>query len=247
MTQTFINQTADSNKFWTITQLDNIYTVSWGKIGAEGRENTKEFASNTECTKEIEKLIREKISKGYHQIMDTTQIPSKPEQPYIPMNETVFWEIIESSWADSPRLNKKRAKALISNEEELLAELSEELSEAILENYNKRLLKLSKDDLTKFILILEEQLYNIDREDIHEFTDGSDDGFLYCRCFILGMGKQYYDMINSDPSKATMDLEAEIFGFSAYDQYEEKFGEEFDRYSVHSIETCSNQKGWTQE
>jgi predicted DNA-binding WGR domain protein len=247
MTQTFINQTGDSNKFWTITQLDNIYTVTWGKIGAEGRVNTKVFSDNNECIKEIEKLIREKISKGYHQVIDTTQIPNKLIQNYIPMNETVFWEIIESSWSDSPRLNKKRAKALISNEEELLAELSEELSETILENFNKRLLKLSKDDLTAFIHILEERLYNIDREDIHEYTDGSDDGFLYCRCFILGMGKQYYEMVDSDPSKTTMDLEAEIFGFSAYQQYEGKFGEEFDRYSVHSIETCSNENGWTQE
>ena len=247
MTQIFINQTGESNKFWTITQLNNIYTVTWGKIGAEGRVNNREFSDNSECTKEIGKLIREKISKGYHQVIDTTQIPNKPAQNYTPMNETVFWEIIESSWADSPRLNKKRAKALISNEEELLAELSEELSETILENYNKRILKINKDDLTAFIHILEERLYNIDRKNIHEYTDGSDDGFLYCRCFILGMGKQYYDMVDNDPSKATMDLEAEIFGFSAYQQYEEKFEEEFDRYSVHNIESCANENGWTQE
>ncbi|MEA5428893.1 DUF4240 domain-containing protein [Arcicella lustrica] len=195
--------------------------------------------------KEIEKLLREKISKDYYQVTDTTQIPIKTTQNYILMNESVFWEIIESSWADSPSLNKKRAKALISNDEELLAELSEELSETILENYDKRLLKLSKEDLTAFIHILEEKLYNIDREDIHEYTDGSDDGFLYCRCFILGMGKEYYDMIDKEPSKATMDLEAELFGFSAYQQYEEKFGEEFERNSIHCIETCSNGNGWS--
>ena len=163
------------------------------------------------------------------------------------MNETSFWELIESSWSDSPGLNEKRAKALISNDEELLTELSEELSETILENYNKRLLQLSKDDLTAFIRILEKKLYNIDRDDIHEYTDGSDDGFLYCRCFILGMGKQYYNMIDNEPSKATMDLEAELFGFSAYQQYEEKFGEEFDRGSVHCIESGSNTSGWIEE
>lgn len=163
------------------------------------------------------------------------------------MTEQKFWEIIELSWTDSPKLEKKRAKALKNNDEELLEELSEGLEETILENYNKRLLALSKDDLTKFIHILEERLYNIDREKIQEYTDGSDDGFLYCRCFILGMGQEYYNSIDKDPSKATMDLEAESFGFSAYQQYEEKFGEEFDRYSIHSIESCSNTNGWQQE
>ncbi len=163
------------------------------------------------------------------------------------MNETSFWELIESSWSDSPGLNEKRAKALINNDEELLTELSGELSETILENYNKRLLQLSKDDLIAFIRILEKKLYNIDRDDIHEYTDGSDDGFLYCRCFILGMGQQYYNMIDNEPSKATMDLEAELFGFSAYQQYEEKFGEEFDRGSVHCIESGSNTNGWIED
>lgn len=163
------------------------------------------------------------------------------------MTEQKFWEIIESSWADSPKLDKKRAKALKSNDEELLQELSEELEDTICENYNKRLLMLDKDDFTKFIHILEERLYNIDREEIHEYTDGSDDGFLYCRCFILGMGEQYYNMVDKNPSKAIMDLEAELFGVSAYGIYEEKFGEEFDRNTIHCIETCSNENYWKSE
>ncbi len=156
-----------------------------------------------------------------------------------------FWEIIESAWAASPKLDKKRVTALKTNDEELLQELSEELQETILENYTKLLSTLSKDDLTKFIHTLEERLYKIDREEIHEYTDGSDDGFLYCRCFVLGMGENYYNMVDKDPSKATMDLEAESFGFSAYEVYKEKFGEEFDRNSLHCIESCSNKNGWS--
>src|SRR5438045_295846 len=118
------------------------------------------------------------------------------------MKEQEFWEIIEASWADSPKLNKTRAKALKTNDEELLEELSGELEETIIENYTKRLLMLEKETLTSFIHILEEKLYKIDREEIQEYTDGSDDGFLYCRCFILGMGEQYYNMIDAKPSKA---------------------------------------------
>ena len=163
------------------------------------------------------------------------------------MTISQFWEIIEASWADSPKLYKKRAKALTSNDEELLIELSEDLTDTILQNYIRRLHLLNKDELTEFILILEERLYHLDREEIHMFTDGSDDGFLYCRCFILGMGEQYYTMIDQEPEKATMDIEAESFGFEAYGVYQEKFGEEFERYQIHSIESGSNTNGWTRE
>lgn len=163
------------------------------------------------------------------------------------MTTSQFWKIIEASWGDSPKLFKKRAQVLKSNDEETLVELSEELSETVLRNYNKRLHLLNKDDLTAFIHILEERLYNLDREEIHMYTDGSDDGFLYCRCFILGMGEQYYTMIDTNPEMATMDIEAEAFGFAAYGVYHEKFGDEFDRYHVHSIESGSNSNGWRRE
>jgi Protein of unknown function (DUF4240) len=160
------------------------------------------------------------------------------------MTEQEFWKIIELSWKDSPNADKKRADALETNDEELLEELSEFLTGEILEKYKKRLLLLDKKEFTEFIHILEERLFNLDREEIHEFTDGSDDGFLYCRCFILGMGERYYKMVDNEPAKATADVEAEDFGFSAYKVYEEKFGEEFDRYSVHCVESGSNQTGW---
>ena len=61
MKQYFINQTGDSNKFWTIEQVQNSYTVQWGKIGTEGRTNNKEFADEIECKNEIAKLVKEKI------------------------------------------------------------------------------------------------------------------------------------------------------------------------------------------
>ncbi|EWH12727.1 hypothetical protein KLA_13114 [Cellulophaga geojensis KL-A] len=60
------------------------------------------------------------------------------------------------------------------------------------------------------------------------------------------MGKDYYNSIDNNPSKAKFDLEAEGFGFSAYQVYEELFNEEFDRYSSHSMESCSNSNGWSE-
>ena len=54
-------------------------------------------------------------------------------------------------------------------------------------------------------------------------------------------------MIYKTPSKATFDIDGESFGFSAYNLFEEKFGEEFDRYSIHCIESFSNENGWSNE
>lgn len=160
------------------------------------------------------------------------------------MNEQIFWGTIELSWADSPEIYEKRANALETNDSELLEELVTATDGKVLENYITRLGACDKDTLTKFIHILEEKLFKIDRKEIHEYTDGSDDGFLYFRCFIVAMGEQYYKMIDENPSKASIELDAEIFGFSAYDIYEDKFGEEFKRNSIHCIESCSNEKGW---
>lgn len=160
------------------------------------------------------------------------------------MTKKEFWLVIEKSWQDSPDLLKKRAIALETNDEEVLEDLSEVLSNEIFENYQKRLFLLNKQELTDYIHILEEKLFNIDREEVQKFTDGSDDGFLYCRCFILGMGEEYYNMIDKEPAKATMDLEAEVFGFVGYKVFEEKFGEEFERNTAYCIESCSNINGW---
>lgn len=160
------------------------------------------------------------------------------------MNEQIFWETIESSWADSPELYKLRSKALETNDGDFLEELSSEVEVKILENYKARLSQFDKENFTEFIHILEEKLFKIDREEIQQYTDGSDDGFLYCRCFIVAMGEQYYNSVDKNPSKATMDVEAETFGFSAYSVYQEKFGEEFDRNSIYCIESCSNKDGW---
>ncbi|TVZ09237.1 uncharacterized protein DUF4240 [Cellulophaga sp. RHA_52] len=160
------------------------------------------------------------------------------------MEEEQFWKIIEQSWEDSPQIKKLRDEA--KDNEASLEQLSYKLEEDITENYIKRLSKLGKEELTEFIHFLEERIYHIDRKEIHTYTDGSDDGFLYCRCFILGMGKDYYNSIDNNPSKAKFDLEAEGFGFSAYQVYEELFNEEFDRYSSHSMESCSNSNGWSE-
>ena len=54
-----------SNKFWIIELDGNEFTVNFGRIGTNGQTQTKEFASPDAAKKEYDKLIAEKLKKGY--------------------------------------------------------------------------------------------------------------------------------------------------------------------------------------
>src|SRR5262245_7054655 len=71
--RTFICTEDGSNKFWNIELKGNSFTVSWGKIGTAGQSQTKTFPDETKAQKEHDKLVGEKLDKGY---VETT--PAKP-------------------------------------------------------------------------------------------------------------------------------------------------------------------------
>lgn len=160
------------------------------------------------------------------------------------MTTASFWELIEAAWQDQPALLKKRDKAMAADDRKTLTALADAIEDSVIEGFENRLYDLEREDLTAFIHILEERLYHIDRSDIQEGTDGSDDGFLYARCYIVAMGEAYYDAVDKDPSKAAPDAEAEGFGFTAYSVYADRFDEQFPRNSKHNIGTGSNKAGW---
>lgn len=54
-----------SQKFWEISVTDNSFTVRFGRIGAAGQSQTKSFADQEKAKREAEKLIAEKVKKGY--------------------------------------------------------------------------------------------------------------------------------------------------------------------------------------
>ena len=106
----------------------------------------------------------------------------------------------------------------------------------------KRLNSLSAEELLAFDRILERKLYDIDRADIHEYTDGSDDGFLYCRGFIVAIGREYYEAVRANPSVAICDAECEEMCYLSWNLYRKKFGE-MPRSGI-SRESNSNTEGW---
>lgn len=59
----YIDDTSD--KFWHIETSGNQLTVTYGKNGTSGISQTKTFDSADDCAKNAEKLLNEKIKKGY--------------------------------------------------------------------------------------------------------------------------------------------------------------------------------------
>jgi len=56
---------AKSSKFWNISQEGNSYKVTYGRIGSAGQETSKTFDNEAAAVKDAQKLIKEKLGKGY--------------------------------------------------------------------------------------------------------------------------------------------------------------------------------------
>jgi len=54
-----------SSKFWEMSISGNSFTVRFGRIGTAGQTQTKTFADDAKANHEAEKLIAEKLKKGY--------------------------------------------------------------------------------------------------------------------------------------------------------------------------------------
>src|SRR4051794_30448035 len=158
------------------------------------------------------------------------------------MDDTAVWAMIEDAWKTVGGKTKARQKLA---EGKLSEEKAEELMEAVEEvvpALREALEALTAADLLAFDRILERKLYDIDRAEIQEHTDGSDDGFLYARGFIVAAGKGYYEAVNAKPAVALMDLECEAMCYLSWHIHEEKFGPV--PASGISRESCSNKAGW---
>ncbi|MDB5387002.1 MAG: uncharacterized protein JWM11_2648 [Planctomycetaceae bacterium] len=61
-------QDGKADKFWEITISDKVVTVRYGRRGADGQTNTKDFADSAAAQKHAIKLIEEKTGKGYLEV-----------------------------------------------------------------------------------------------------------------------------------------------------------------------------------
>ncbi|EMS83960.1 DUF4132 domain-containing protein [Leptospira noguchii] len=109
-------QDGSSNKFWNIEAEGNSFTVTYGKIGTSGQTQTKTFDTEDKCQKEAQKLLSEKLKKGYQssgeETVGTTTTSPKPTQ-----TQSV-------SKAKTPSTNENEATSKTSSENGTTAQSS---------------------------------------------------------------------------------------------------------------------------
>src|SRR5262245_26113266 len=57
-----------SSKFWEISRDGASFTVTFGRIGARGQTQTKAFPAEAKAQAEADKLVAEKVKKGYVEV-----------------------------------------------------------------------------------------------------------------------------------------------------------------------------------
>ncbi|TDD91067.1 DUF4240 domain-containing protein [Actinomadura darangshiensis] len=165
-------------------------------------------------------------------------------------DEERFWDTIEAAWAplatDANAARQALATRAPDSDPWEMPEISvvEKALDGFLRNLTAAARELTSGELTDLDRVCERLLYDIDRADIHEVTDGSDDGFLYARGFIVAMGRDFYTAVAADPRLAVLDADCEPMCYFFAHLHHERFGTFPDTGSGISRESCTNPTGW---
>lgn len=163
-----------------------------------------------------------------------------------PEDEARFWSLIEAAWAPLGPDVRQARQALVVRSAGSQADTSvvAEALPAFLDILTGYCDGLPGAELISLDLVLERKLWEIDRADIHAVTDGSDDGFLYARGFIVAMGREYYDSVVDNPEMGIPCAECEVMCYFFAHLYSGQFGNFPDTGSGISRESGSNLVGW---
>jgi hypothetical protein len=161
-------------------------------------------------------------------------------------DEMRFWGLLEAAWTPLGHEVNHARQALASRAPGFYVDTSivKDARKAFLDSLTGQCRGLPGDELVSLDRVLERKLYDIDRADIQAVTDGSDDGFLYARGFIVAMGRDFYDAVAGDPRMAVLGAECEEMCYFFAHLYRERFGQFPDTHSGISRESCRNPVGW---
>lgn len=176
-----------SSKYWEITLKGKSFTVRFGKIGTDGQQQRKDFASAQDAKSEYEKLIAQKLKKGYVELKvgaaKSGRTGASPGKAKGGMTKNEFWYLIEQS---------KRG-----------AEDTDEQAK----NLQKLLERLTAEEILSFDRHFQEAdnaAYDQDLWGIAYIINGgcSDDGFDYFIGWLIAQGQKYFEDALKDPEKA---------------------------------------------
>jgi hypothetical protein len=163
-------------------------------------------------------------------------------------DEARFWDLIESAWTALGPEPVSLRRALVHRDpgdDGVDVYALDAWLDPFLDRLRTLCSDMSRHELVDLDRVLERKLYDIDREDIHDVTDGSDDGFLYCRGFIVALGRAFYEAASADPAVAVLDAECEAMCYFFANLHRERFGGEWpDTGSRISRESTTNASGW---
>lgn len=80
MKRSFIFKEGTSQKFWTIETKGDSFVVTYGRLGTDGQQNEKIFASDTTATIEAGKMVKSKLRKGYVEVEAGAEAEILPEK-----------------------------------------------------------------------------------------------------------------------------------------------------------------------
>jgi predicted DNA-binding WGR domain protein len=92
-----------SNKFWEIALDGSAFTTKYGKVGTDGQETVKEWDDDDKAKKEYDKLVAEKVKKGYKLVGNGGSAAAKPAAAKKP--------VFEDEGDDEEETPKPKAKA----------------------------------------------------------------------------------------------------------------------------------------
>ncbi|MDT0528133.1 DUF4240 domain-containing protein [Micromonospora sp. DSM 115977] len=174
-------------------------------------------------------------------LVDGVRVPSVEE-------EARFWALVEEAWerlGDEPAALRRAlpTRDPAAGDEGLYA--IDAWLDRFLDNLRQLAEGLSSRELTDLDRVLERKLHDIDRADVHEVTDGSDDGFLYSRGHIVALGRDFYEAVHADPTVALPDTACEAMCYFFARLHRERFGAWPETGSGISRESCTNPAGWS--
>ncbi len=231
-----------SNKFWEVWCEEATLHAHYGRIGTAGRSSLKSLASTAAAAASMERLIAEKIGKGYVEVSPEEAATAAPRPiarrvvrpPPETMDEAGFWDILD-------RLDWKKQ----GDDDKVLSPAVTALS------------KMSVSDIGRFEELLATKLYALDTREHARAVylgeadpdDGdayiSPDDFLYSRCVMLVNGREAYENVVADPTLMPQQSEFEALLSLAGSAYEKKTGEgDHDFPTSVSHESFSNAEGW---
>ncbi|WP_030334261.1 DUF4240 domain-containing protein [Micromonospora parva] len=170
-----------------------------------------------------------------------------------PADEARLWALIEAAWAELGAEPLALRQALIHRDPaddddgdgDGPAYAIDAWLDAFLDRLGHLTAELTGQELTDLDRVVERKLHDIDREDIHEVTDGSDDGFLYARGFIVALGRAYYEAVRANPAMALPDADCEGMCYLFAHLHNDRFGSWPETGSGISRESFGNRAGWS--